>query len=81
MKDCAHQVLGADIVSHFHILPIGGCEMVLGVDWLQTVDELTLNFKNQNVKLSKGGTIWEFNGVQSVATELVQAEAMEGTLC
>jgi len=36
----------AEIVIDFHILPIGGCQMVLGVDWLQTLDELTLNFKN-----------------------------------
>ena len=35
--------------------------MVLGVDWLQTLDELTLSFQNHRVKISKGGKAWEFN--------------------
>ena len=34
-----------DIVTVFHIFPINGCQMVLGVDWLQTLDEMTFNFK------------------------------------
>ena len=45
--------LGVEIVTDFHILPIGGCQMILGVDWLQTLDEMTLNFKNQKVKVTK----------------------------
>ena len=71
---------GTNIVTDFHILPIGGCQMVLGVDWLQTLDELTLNFKNQSVKFSTGGRVWELKGVQAGAVELVQADIMDKTL-
>ena len=42
---------GVDIVTDFHILPIRGCQMVLGVDWLQTLDEMTLSFKDQSVRI------------------------------
>jgi len=69
---------GVEIVVDFHILPIGGCQMVLVVDWLQTLDELTLSLKNQRVKMSKGRKTWEFNGIQPHAWELVIAGTYAG---
>ena len=55
-RDFVHiKCLDAKIVTDFHILPVGGCQIILRVDWLQILDELTLNFKNQSLRLSKGG--------------------------
>jgi len=54
--------------------------MVLGVDWLQTLDERTLSFKNQSVRRSKEGGTWEFRGVQAGAMEMVQIEEMDRTM-
>ena len=54
--------------------------MVLGVDWLQTLDELTLSFRNLSVKLSEGGRTWEFKGIQAGAMELVSASVIDNPL-
>ena len=48
--------------------------MVLGMDWLQTLDDMTLNFKDQRVRVIKEGRTWELIGVQSSVMELVLAE-------
>jgi len=69
---------GREIVTDFHILPIGGC--VLGVDWLQTLDEMTINFKNQNVKVTKEGRTWELAGDSDNDMEVVTARLMDKTL-
>jgi len=71
---------GVEIVADFHILPFGGCQMVFGVDWLQILDEMTLSFKEQRVKITKEGRTWEFTGIQSNALELVLAELMDRTM-
>ena len=74
------QCQGRDIITDFHILSIGGCQMVLGVDWLQTLDEMTFSYKNQSVRIVKGNNSWELQGVQSRQLELVQAEIMDRSL-
>ena len=43
-----------EIITDFHVLPIGGCQIVVGVDWLQTLDELTMNFKEKKVNHKRG---------------------------
>ena len=68
---------GVDSLTDFHILPIGACQTVLGVDWLQTLDEMTLSYKDQSVKISKGGKAWEFKGVHANKMELVTASVMD----
>jgi len=54
--------------------------MVLGVDWLQTLDELTLSFRNLSVKLSEGGRTWEFKGIQAGVMEFVSASVIDNPL-
>jgi len=44
--------------------------MVLGIDW-QTLDMMTLNFKDQRVRVTKEGKTWEFTEIQSSAMEVV----------
>ena len=69
-----------NIVTDFHVLPIAGCQMVLGVDWLKTFDALTLSYKDQMIKVTKGGRTWEIQGTQLEDMKMVKAEAMDKTL-
>ena len=71
---------GLEIVTDFHVLPIGGCQMVLGVDWLQTLDEVTVNFKKRRVKITKNDNYWELQGVHPNDMEVVSARVMDKTL-
>jgi len=51
--------------------------MVLGVEWLQTLDELSLKLPNRKMRLSKGGKTWEFKGIEAKAMEVVPADIID----
>jgi len=63
-------------VADFHV-PIGGCQMVLGVEWLRNFDDVTLSYKDQKVKLLSQDKVWKFQGISTGEMELVQAESMD----
>jgi len=54
---------GKHIITDFHVLSIGGCQMILGVDWPKTFDTVTLSYKDHKIRLSKAGKSWKFQGV------------------
>jgi len=63
---------GVELTTDLHLLPIGGYQIVLGVDWLLTLDEMFLNYKDQIVRISKGGRAWTLKGVQSKSMQIVE---------
>jgi len=72
---------GTDIITDFYILPIVGCQMVLGVNWMQSLDEISLNFWTQQFKLTKGKRTWQLKGIQSKPMEVVLSEMMDRSVC
>jgi len=54
--------------------------MLLGIDWLQNLDEMTFSFKDQRVKFMKEGKTWEFTGIPSQNLKLVPAKRMDKTM-
>ena len=80
-KDVLVKCQGTDIVADFHILPIGGCQMVLGVEWMHTLDEVSLNFQFQKVRLVKGDKQWVLKGIHLGSMELVHEGVMDKTMC
>ena len=54
--------------------------MVMGIDWLQTLDEVAFNFTEQKVKITQGQNTWEFIGVHSGTMEVVLAHLLDKTL-
>ena len=71
---------GVNIVAIFHILAIGGSQMVLGIDWLQNLDEVSFNFNEQKLKITQEGKVWSLKGVHSHDMEVVFAPLMDKTM-
>ncbi|GJY42186.1 retrotransposon-related protein [Tanacetum coccineum] len=44
-KDFEWQLQGETFVADMMVLPLGGCEMVLGIQWLSTLGDIKCNFK------------------------------------
>ena len=38
-------VQGVEFCIHFHVLALGGCDAVLGTQWLSTLGDIQWNFK------------------------------------
>jgi hypothetical protein len=43
---------GAVITSEFYLLPLGGCDVVLGVEWLWTLGPILCNFAIMTMQFS-----------------------------
>lgn len=40
--------------ADFMIIPLGGCDMVLGIQWLGTLGPITWDFKKLEIKIMMG---------------------------
>lgn len=38
-------IQGVEFCINFHVLALGGCDVVLGTQWLSTLGEIQWNFK------------------------------------
>lgn len=45
-KNLAWAMQGEEFVAEVRLLPLGGCDMVLGIQWLSTLGPVTWDFKN-----------------------------------
>ncbi|GKG24459.1 reverse transcriptase, partial [Tanacetum coccineum] len=46
------QLQGVDFWSDVMLLPLGGCEMVLGIQWLSTLGDIKCNFKDLRMEFN-----------------------------
>ena len=59
---CKIQCQEAELTTDLHLLPIGGYWIVLGIDSPLTLDEVSLNYKDQVVRICKGGKTLSLKG-------------------
>nr|GEY71133.1 hypothetical protein [Tanacetum cinerariifolium] len=57
--------------------PLGGCDMVLGVQWLSTLGDINCNFKNLTMKFNYQGKKIMLRGSQSGGLQWIQAQLMQ----
>ena len=46
---------GAEFVANLRVLELGGCDIVLGVDWMRKASPLTFDFKKLEVMVEIKG--------------------------
>ncbi|XP_071734795.1 uncharacterized protein [Rutidosis leptorrhynchoides] len=56
------QVSGETFISDMLLLPIGGCEMVLGIQWLKLLDDIVWNFYQLKMTFNYAGHRVELRG-------------------
>ncbi|GJZ37982.1 reverse transcriptase [Tanacetum coccineum] len=62
-------------ISDVMLLPLGGCEMVLGIQWLATLGDMQCNFKKLIMKFNHKGRELVLRGINN--THLCQIESVE----
>lgn len=79
-KGLTWKMLGVSFDSDMLILPIGGCNMVLGIQWLITLGDIMWNFKKLKMEFHIMGRKISLRGSQPPAAKLVQQQGMNKLL-
>jgi hypothetical protein len=66
--------------SHMFSIDMGGCDIVLGVEWICTLDPITMDFKNLTMKFQQEGQQYKFQGITIGSPEIISSQNMEKLL-
>ncbi|XP_040364306.1 uncharacterized protein LOC121049919 [Rosa chinensis] len=73
-------IQGQDIEADFYILPVSGCEVILGAAWLRTLGDIVWNFDKLTMKFVKNDLQYHLQGVESENIEVITCEQMTSLL-
>ena len=62
-----------NLESRFYTLPLGGVDIVLGIQWLQTLGTYSINHQNQFIKFKLKGKKYKLCGFQSPPTHIISS--------
>ncbi|GJZ92195.1 reverse transcriptase, partial [Tanacetum coccineum] len=65
---------GKTFTSDVMLLPLGGCEMVLGIQWLATLEDIQCNFKNLTMKFEYKGRRMVLRGTKNTIIHWMQGK-------
>lgn len=63
-KSVVLQLQNFQFMVGLYILPLGGCDIVLGVDWLRSLGTILWNFAELNMQFSFNGTTMHLHGMK-----------------
>lgn len=72
----ALQLQDYEFEGEFHVLPVPGCEVLLGASWLKQLGDITWNFELMRMKFIVQGKGYCLQGLVSPATQLVSCNVM-----
>jgi hypothetical protein len=58
----------------------GGCDIVLGVEWLRTLGPILMDFKDLTMQFQHEGQQYKFQGITTGSPEIISSHRMEKIL-
>lgn len=65
-----------DFAVDFYVLPVSGCEIVLGACWLKTLGDIAWNFDKMLMRFNVEGVDYQLQGELDPKTSMVSCKAM-----
>jgi hypothetical protein len=65
---------------HMFAMDMGGCDIVLGADWLRTLGPILMDFKELTMKFEQEGQQYKFQGITAGSPEVISSHRMENLL-
>jgi hypothetical protein len=62
-----------NLKSHMFSIDMGGCEIVLGVEWLRTLGPITMDFNELTMQFQHVRKQYKVQGITTGSTEIIQA--------
>jgi hypothetical protein len=66
--------------SHMFSIDMGGCDIVLGADWLRTLGPILMDFKELTMQFNQEGHQYKFQGITTGSPEIISSHRMEKLL-
>jgi hypothetical protein len=66
--------------SHMFAIDMGGCDIVLGADWLRTLGPILMDFKDLTMQFDEEGHQYSFQGITVGSPEIISSHHMEKLL-
>ena len=72
-KDLLITMRGKDFLVDLHVLTMGGCDVVLGTQWLSTLALISWDFKQLEMEFTYQGIEW-LQGIKSIGSIIQDRE-------
>jgi hypothetical protein len=66
--------------SHMFAIDMGGCDIVLVVDWLRTLGPILMDFKDLTMQFDQEGHQYKFQGITASSPKIISSHCMENLL-
>jgi hypothetical protein len=66
--------------SHMFSIDMGGCDIVLGAEWLNTLGPILMDFKELIMQFDQEGQQYKFQGIIVSSLEIISSHRMETML-
>jgi hypothetical protein len=66
--------------SHMFAIDMGGCDIVLGANWLRTLGPILMDFKALTMQFDQEGHQYKFQGITASSPEVINSHRMEKLL-
>jgi hypothetical protein len=66
--------------SHMFSINMGGCDIVLGADWLRNLGPILMDFKALTMQFDQEGHQYKFQGITAGSPEVISSHHMEKLL-
>lgn len=67
-------------MADFLVMPLGGCEVVLGVQWLSTLGSIEWNFLQLTIKFELEGLKYELTNCNNTEVKVVSSRSLNKML-
>jgi hypothetical protein len=74
------QISQYNMKSHMFSIDMGGCDIVIGVEWLCTLGPITMDFKDLTMQYQQEGQQHKFQGSTTESPEIISSHCMEKLL-
>ena len=69
---------GYPVLADFYILPVAACQLVLGVQWLQTLGPVEMDYKQLTMSFKEGDTSHIFHGIKPTSLTALSDKELYG---
>jgi hypothetical protein len=66
--------------SYMFVIDMGGCDIVLGADWIRTLGPILMDFKDLTMQFDQEGHQYKFQGIIVSSPEIISSHRMEKLL-